>query len=328
MKIPVLFVSLLTCLTILSCSRRLISTNETRISLGTYVQMTIVSLRGEEKKVRVDMDAAYEKIVHLEKQFDYRPEGGALNAFNRSISLHRQEDELLFTLLVHSLHIAELSEGYFDPTVLPLVELWGFATGNPHLPDDQDVKESLRQVDFRKVNVSQNRIDKPIEVQFDLSGIAKGMIVDLIRDFLSEGGYKNFLINAGGDIYVSGLTKEKKKWRIAIQDPVHKDRYSGILEKSNVAIVTSGDYEQFFIEDGVKYNHLLNPKTGYPLSDLRSVTIIAEDTVFADGVATAVFIMGSERGYSFLLKNNIPGFLVYSVDGEKVESKSTPHFWD
>ncbi len=328
MRAASVILSFFLCIAIFSCSSKLISTTETRISLGTYVQIIVVSPKNDVENVRIIIDNAYDKITELEKNFDYRAHEGALAAFNDSQSLSRQDNTLLFSILETSLAIAAMTDGYFDPTILPLVELWGFGEGNPKLPRDEEINRSLTFVGFDKVRVSDNRIIKPMEVKFDLSGIAKGKIVDLIRDYFREAGYNNFLINAGGDIYVSGKTKEKEKWRIAIQDPIHENRYSGIVEKSNMAIVTSGDYEQFFVVDGVRYSHLFNPKTGYPFSDLHSVTIIADDTIVADGIATAIFSMGSDEGFSFLNRHSIEGFLIYSSKSGEIDSRSTSHFWD
>ena len=168
---------------------------------------------------------------------------------------------------------------------------------------------------------------KPRGVKLDLSGIAKGRIVDLIRDYIKAEGYVNFLIDAGGDIYVSGKNSHRKPWRIAIQDPVKKTEYRGILEKKDTAIVTSGDYERFFIEDRHRYGHLFNPKTGYPSTDLKSVTVLLSETALADAVATAVFAMGSERGFSFLVKHEIEGYVIFNTEDGDIASKSTTDFW-
>jgi len=310
-----------------SCSKKSISVTDTRIALGSYVQITIITSTDNTTKTHDIIETVYKKINILGKDFDYRDEIGSLSLFNSSQHILKKNNELLFSLIVDSISLTKLTNGYFDPTILPLVQLWCFDTDNPVLPHEAEIKDTLKLIGHNKVRVMGDRIIKPLSVKFDLSGIAKGKIVDLIRDYLRSRGYHNFLINAGGDIYVSGTTKDKIKWRIAIQDPVHEDRYSGVVEKINAAIVTSGDYEQFFIEGGVKYCHLFNPKTGYPFSDIKSVTIIADDTTFADAIATAVFSMGSKEGFSFLTRNNIQGFIIYSKDNNKIETKSTPRFW-
>ena len=220
---------------------------------------------------------------------------------------------------------------------LVLVMVFALTIAGPVIADDNmdkvkdtanKIEDTLKNVGYEKAAVYEDRIEKPLDIKFDLGGIAKGKIVDLIRDRLDQSGYTDFLINAGGDIYVRGLNRDKNKWKIAIQDPVDENKFNAIIEKTDTAIVTSGDYERFFIEDGVRYSHLFNPKTGYPFSDCKSVTILSENTSFADAGATAVFVMGSKMGFDFLTENNIKGYIIYSSKNGKIETKSTPGFWD
>jgi thiamine biosynthesis lipoprotein len=311
-----------------SCAGKRVSISKTNIALGTYVQITVIG--GKDRKEDVDqrIEEAFEEIRKYEDTFDYRSQNGHLAWFNQSDHILLKGNDLLFELIKESLYLAEFTNGYFDPTILPIVQLWGFDTDNPSLPTDKKIEENLKRVGFKKLTLLDDRIIKPREVHLDLSAIAKGKIVDIIRDFLIDEDYKNFLINAGGDIYVSGTNASKRKWKIAIQDPLNADRYSGIVEKTDTAIVTSGDYERYFYHDGVKYTHLFNPKTGYPFTDCKSVTVLAADTAFADAVATAVFSMGSDEGFLFLKKNRIEGYIIYSENGKSIESKSTSHFWD
>ncbi len=312
----------------ISCTAKLTSISDTSIALGTYVQLTLVIQRGSEKQAESTLQDVYACIDDLDARFDYRYEGGTLNKFNRSEQMQKNDDSALFSLIESSLEYARFTGGYFDPTILPIVDLWGFNRGAPRLPAPEQITEALGYVGYEKVTVSDSVIKKPVWVKFDLSGVAKGRIVDLIKEALITEGHENFLVNAGGDIYVNGLNSERKKWRIAIQDPVRENEYSGIIEKTNTAVVTSGDYEQFFFENGVKYSHLFNPKTGYPLNEMHSVTVISDNTAFADAVATAVFSMGKTEGYAFLVENGLEGFLIYSDADGKIQTKSTSKFWE
>ena len=308
-----------------SCAGRRSSVSDTRIALGTYVQIIIVSDRKGVDKAKAAIEETYGMVAGYEERFDYRREGGALSRFNRGTTLARDKDGLLYDLIKEAVVAAELTGGFFDPTVLPVTQLWGFDSDSPKLPPDNQIREALKNVGYKRVEVHEDRIVKPTDVRLDLSGIAKGRIVDLASDFLKSGGYHDFLVNAGGDIYVNGRNAEGKKWRIAIQDPVRPDHYSAMVNKTDSAVVTSGDYERFFIEGEKRYCHLFNPFTGYPGSDIRSATILAGDAMFADAIATAVFVMGSKEGLAFLLRSGIEGYLIYNGDG--VESKSTPGFW-
>jgi thiamine biosynthesis lipoprotein len=304
-----------------------VAVSDTRLALGSFLQLILVTDRRGHDKAKQTVDEAFEMVKGYETRFDYRAEGGALFAFNNGTTLLESQDELLFSLVREALAAAEYTGGFFDPTILPVVRLWGFDSNSPRLPKRGEIAAALRLVGYGKVEVRGDRIVKPREVEIDLSGIAQGKAVDLVRAYLTGEGYRDFLINASGDIYVSGRNAERRKWRVAIQDPVRQDRYSGIVDKSDVAVVTSGDYERFFTEGGVRYSHLMNPFTGYPQSDLRSVTILAPDAVTADFLSTAVFVMGSAKGLEFLIRSGVEGYLVYSSSGGKVESASTPGFW-
>lgn len=323
-----LFPAVLSALLALNACSRYSTVTETRIALGTYVKVTVVTKRGREEQVRRALEAGYGQLKQYERSFDYRSEDGELALFNRSAVLHRERHPQLYALVQDALRLARLTDGYFDPTILPVTRAWGFDTDNPSLPEQEVLDQALLKVGYRQVTVSDREIRKPLQVNLDLSGIAKGKIVDLLRDYLRDAGYGNFLIDAGGDIYVSGTRERGQPWRVAVQDPVHENRYRGVLTRSDTAIVTSGDYERFFMVDGDRFTHLFNPRTGYPDSDCRSVTVLSEDAAFGDAVATAVFVMGRERGVRFLKEHGIPGFILFDGEGGKLESLSTRGFWN
>ncbi len=314
--------------TLISCGAGYMPISRTSIELGTYVKITIVARRDDRENAMEALDESFLLIRKLDGTFDYRTEMGALALFNDGTRLSRQDDEVLFSLLSDAMAIAESTDGFFDPTVLPLVQEWGFDTDSPHLPSPGDIRRTLEHVGYEYVKVFETYMEKPEDVKLDLGGIAKGKIVDLVRRGLYDRGYVDFLIDAGGDIYVSGKSPRRKKWKIAIQDPVRESEFSGIVEKSDTAIVTSGDYERFFILDGVRYSHLFNPMTGYPESDLKSATILLPDTAYADAMATAVFVMGSGKGYDFLEEHGIEGYLIFTDSDGSIQTRSTPRFWN
>jgi thiamine biosynthesis lipoprotein len=310
-----------------SCSRRS-TVSETRIALGTYVKITVVTGRGKEEAARRAVEEGYGLISRCERAFDHRSEEGGLARFNRGTVLRREQDPLLFALVQDSLSYARLTGGFFDPTVLPVIEAWGFDGSDPAVPGPGELKTALRRVGYRQVVLTGEELRKPARVSLDLGGVAKGKIVDLLGAHLRERGFQSFLIDAGGDIYAGGTRPGNLPWRVAVQDPSHEDRYWGVLAVSDRAVVTSGDYERFFTEGGRRYAHLINPRTGYPDSDCRSVTVLSEDAAFGDAVATAVFVMGRERGLRFLREHGIRGLILYEGDGGELESASTPGFWD
>lgn len=326
--VPFLLAASLTCLFLGSCKTTRISISDTRIALGSYVRIVIVVRKENQKKAEKHISNAFSSIQDWEGIFDHRIKQGSLYRFNNDTILLKKNNPLLYSTITESIAYSSLTEGYFDPTVLPVVQVWGWDTKNPHLPDKTRLRKALTRVGYQKVSIQDHTITKPLSVKLDLGGVAKGKIVDITRNYLHKQGFQHFLIDAGGDIYVSGKNEHQKKWRIAIQHPLNPDRYWGILQKSNTAIVTSGDYEQFFEENGTRYTHLINPKNGYPYSDCKSVTLLADNAAFADAVATAVFIMGSKEGFQFLKDNHIPGLIIYNGPDSKLKTMATEDFWE
>lgn len=321
--LPVVLSSLLI---LCSCSRPSTVT-ETRIALGTYVRVTVVTKTGDVDQAREAVESGYRLVRQYESIFDYRSADADLARFNRGSVLSRRKNPQLFSLIKLSLRLARLTDGYFDPTILPLIRAWGFDTTTPAVPTPEELDRALQRVGYRHIEVTEDEIRKPGHVHLDLSGIAKGKTVDLLRDHLRARGYRDFLIDAGGDIYVSGSRERGEPWRVAVQDPKRENRYRGVLAIADAAVVTSGDYERFFTQDGIRYTHLFNPKTGYPDSVCRSVTIVSENAAFGDAVATAVFVMGRERGFRFLQEHDIRGLILFDGEGGNLESLSTPGFW-
>ncbi|RKX96616.1 MAG: hypothetical protein DRP84_00245 [Spirochaetes bacterium] len=310
-----------------SCKSKKIEITRTTLSMGTFVQIDIVTNIKYEEKANSVIDESFKQIKKYDAEFDYRKKGD-LNRFNRDSIIEKEKSPQLFNLIQKSIIIAKLTNGAFDPTIYPLVKLWGFDDGHPVLPSVDEIKRALKNVNYRKVKIVNYKITKPSSIKLDLSAIAKGYIVDLTSRYIKSKGFTNFLINAGGDIFVSGFNKKGEKWKIAIQDPFNPDKYSGILNITNSSVVTSGDYENFFIKDDKKYCHILNPKTGYPPFNMHSVTIISEETSFSDAVATAVFVMGPDKGFNFLKNNNIRGLLIFTDQNKKVIYKATNNFWE
>lgn len=190
------------------------------------------------------------------------------------------------------------SDGAFDITVGPLLDLWGFTDKNYGLPEEKSIKDTLARVGSDKIilNKENNVVEFIVPgMKIDLGAIAKGFAVDCAIDKLKKASIKNCLINAGGDIYCIG-DRLGKDWKVAIQNP-SGNGFTDCLLLKNQAVATSGNYEQFFLKNKKRYAHIFNPKTGEP-SDLgiASVTVIAQDCLTADALATSIFVLGKAKG--------------------------------
>jgi thiamine biosynthesis lipoprotein len=202
----------------------------------------------------------------------------------------------LFRVLQRSLEIAEMTSGAFDPTWASLWEHWKFDDTHA-VPSQEQINVLLPSVNWENIllNKEEQSVYLPLG-NIGLGGIAKGVALDKAREVLLGQGFEDFMIVAGGQVLVHGFN-DGKLWRVGLRDPERSQTdYFGILEISDTCISTSGNYENFFIKDGVRYHHIINPRTGFPAEGVQSVTVISSDATLADALSTALFVMGPEKG--------------------------------
>ncbi|HKM39447.1 MAG TPA: FAD:protein FMN transferase [bacterium] len=207
----------------------------------------------------------------------------------------------LFELLERCQYYSALSAGAFDITVRPLVELWAIGTERESVPTAEKIKQALELVGYGKMVLdrqTQSVFLPEVGMGIDLGGVGKGYAADQAREVLREYGIDSALIDAGGNIWTLGLRPDGKMWRIGIRHPRPEGKWKAVavLPSRDLTIVTSGDYERYFIRDGMRYHHIFDPQTGYPAQELLSATIIGESSTEADILSTAVFVLGADRG--------------------------------
>jgi FAD:protein FMN transferase len=208
-------------------------------------------------------------------------------------------DPSLIAILGRSILIAERTSGAFDPTWAALWGLWDFRSASPKPPNDKKIEAAISAVDYRKLRVDSDAGTAQLlerDMIVGLGGIAKGYALDCSAEELRSHGIANFLISAGGQVYASGL-HEGRPWRVGIRDPRGSEQdFFALLEVADKSVSTSGDYERFFVEDGIRYHHILDPRTGRPARGLRSATVVSSDATLADALSTALMVLGSEEG--------------------------------
>ncbi len=226
-------------------------------------------------------------------------------------------------------HYGDLSDGAYDITVAPLVRLWGFGvTPAPAcLPPEKIIQERLRLVDYRRLALADGTAFLPMKgMAVDLGGIAKGYAVDRAFDFCRGAGVEDFLIDLSGNIRVSGRPQRGEDWRIGVRDPF--DRF-GVIGKltleSGMALATSGSYERFVEIEGRRYSHIIDPRTGYPVTGTAGVTVLSSGAIEADGLSTPFFVRGL-RGASELLRKIPSAEILLVPDKRPVEIWMTPRF--
>lgn len=270
----------------------------------TVISMdTIVSIKAYGQNAEQAVHKAIGAIEEVDKLANPYDMSSEISRINQAAGVSPvQVSDLTFGLINEALQIARATGGAFDPTVGPLVNLWNIGNGD-HLPTKEEISRQLDLIDFDKVRMDFNSKQIMLEregMSLNLGGVAKGYAVRNAVKSLKDSGVSSALVSAGGNVYAIGTRPDGKPWRIAIKHPRNLETVLGYLELKDRAMDTSGDYYRYFEKDGVRYHHLLDPHTGYPARGLVSATIVSDDPVEADSLATAVFIMGPERGMEFI----------------------------
>ena len=283
--------------------------------LGTTCVITLLDWENEADPQDA-ISRAFESIRSMENLLSVNIETSDITKINRSGDSGYTPDPMVLDVLNLALDIAAFSDGRFDPSIGRLVALWGIGTEEAAVPDETHLKEALSTIDYKNIEISDTgRVSLLTPgASLDLGGIAKGYAADLVRDSLDCSGIRSAIINLGGNVLVMGKKASGDSWRIGIQDPREpRGEYLGIVQVSEKAIVTSGVYERYFVENGVHYHHILDTQTGYPVKNgVISTSIINSESVMADGLSTALFALGVEEGME--LANTLDDTGVIMID--------------
>jgi thiamine biosynthesis lipoprotein len=250
-------------------------------------------------------EKGFDELHHIESLFDRHDESSELGQMNLN-KLEELSPELQ-ELLDRAFYYADITEGLFNPAIGPLVDLWDVGSPDPLIPAPEDIDRVMAHIDWTKIHFKKGEPPKlPEGISLDLGGIAKGYAADRVRDVFAAEGVESAIINLGGNVLVMGRKPGGDLWKIGVQNPISfRGDYVGILKLDNLSMVTSGNYERFFEVDGVRYHHILDPRTGYPVSNgLSSVTIVTQNSTDADALSTSLYIMGLEKGMDFALEQD------------------------
>jgi len=293
-----------------------------QVAMGTVIEITLIA--DDEEAANKASLQAFQEIKRIETLMSPWLDSSDVTRINRSAGKERVKvSPETFEVIQKAQEISELSEGGFDISIGPLTGLWREAREKKTPPSIEDVKEKLNLVNFKNIEMDQEGkvFLKKKGMAIDLGGIAKGYAVDRAFDVLRSLGYKNLIVNAGGDLRVGGL-KNNQPWSIGIQNPRESKKILARISVSDMAVATSGDYERFFIYEGKRYHHIFNPKDGFPTDDCQSVTVLCKEGMIADALATAVFVLGREKGYSLCQKLDGVKCLIVDKEGKIIFSPS------
>jgi FAD:protein FMN transferase len=299
------------------------------VSCWSFAQKEPVKLSGYAQ------GTTYHITYFDKKNKDYQPEIEKLLAdFNKSVSLWDTNsiisrvnkndptvvlDEYFRVCFNKCLEVSKATDGAFDATVGPLVSGWGFSFKKKARMDSSMVDSLLKFVGWQMVELKDNTVIKKYpEIKLDFNALAQGYTVDLVSRLLESKKINSYCVEIGGEVYAKGKKPDGKNWKVGIEKPIDnpegEDPLKAIVILENKALNTSGNYRKFYIENGIRYSHEINPKTGYPAhNSLLSATVLASDCMTADAYATAFMVMGLERSKQFLSSHpELLAYLIYS----------------
>ncbi|GEP90728.1 thiamine biosynthesis lipoprotein [Chitinophaga terrae (ex Kim and Jung 2007)] len=295
--------------------------------MGNAFEVTVV---GEDKLWAEErIDVAIDEIRRIEQLLTTFSEDSETNRINANAGVQPvQVSRETFGLIERSLRISAVTDGAFDITYGSVDKrLWNFDRNMTSLPDAETAKEMVRLINYRNVLLDGNECTvflKEVGMRIGFGGIGKGYAAEMAKRLLLQQGVANGVVNASGDISTWGNQADGKPWTIGIADPDHAGRPFSYLNISNMAIATSGNYEKYVIIGDKKYSHTINPKTGLPVTGIKSVTIICPNAEIADAMATPVTIMGVRAGLDMV--NQIDNLACIIIDdNNKVYSSQNIH---
>ncbi len=314
------FLFLLASLCLLSaCTRKDIDLSFSGQTMGTSYHITVVTDAGRFPDGVEDSVA--ELLDRLDQSMSTYKSDSELNNLNRlAVGEELSISADLWQVLQGAQHIHALTLGAFDPTVGPLVDLWGFGpedTGDK-VPSDSEINALMPKVDYGQLRLaSDNKVSKLAAIDLDLSAIAKGYAAQQVATLLRTQGFSNFLVEVGGELQLAGHNRKGSPWRIAIEVPsLLRSGVEKVIAVTNIGVATSGDYRNYFEIDGVRYSHTIDPRTGKPIThNLASVTVLADTAGVADALATAFMVMGADKTLELAGQRDIPVYLLVKTDG-------------
>ncbi|MCX7614536.1 MAG: FAD:protein FMN transferase [Clostridiales bacterium] len=270
-------------------------------TMDTVINITVYS--NSEGEAKAALDAAEKEFFRISALSDRFSDKSDLSKVNKNAGKQAiKVSDDVFRMIDDSISWAKRTNGAFDIAVGPLMDLWGIEKGINIPPEKDKINEALKICGYQNVVI--NKKEKTVflkqkDMILDLGGIAKGYATDCAATVLKKMGVKNAIINAGGNVYTIGGKTDGSPFRVGIQDPRNQQGILAVIPLSDKAAVSSGDYERYYIYNGVRYHHILDPATGFPARKCIATTIIGNSAEIADILSTSLFVMGPEKGLQF-----------------------------
>lgn len=278
------------------------------ISKSAFMMDTIINLRIYDKTDEKILDMALDRLREIEDRMSSAIENSDISLVNINAGIKPvQVHDDVYYVLETAKHYATLSDGAYEPTIGPLVDLWNINDEDrdrDSIPSDDEIGKMLELVNYNDLELMDDNYVylKRVGMKLDLGGIVKGYAADEVKRIFAENGVKSAIIDLGGNIYVMGDKGNSEPWKIGVTNPFEPSgRFTGLLELTESSIITSGDYERYFTYEGKRYHHIIDSKTGYPAdSEVAGVSIISERGIDGDALSTTLFILGVDKGLDLI----------------------------
>ena len=294
-------------------------------TMGTIYHITVVTGFFENTKALKDkIDMRLDEINKSMSTFRKDSEISKFNALKQTGEEFYISDDF-FNVMTVSQNIYVLTGGAWDGTIEPILNLWGFGNSEnkKRIPSKSEIKTLLADIGFNNIEMSANHylVKRKASISLDFSSIAKGYGVDQVAALIRIDGIKNYLVEIGGEVFAQGLRKDGKKWKIGINNPLKESPFDQVYKAVSLqdkGFATSGDYRNYFECQGKQFSHILDPRNGYPINNgVVSVSIVADTCTFADGLATAVMVLGHKKGIELVNSlSNTECLIVVQADDE------------
>ncbi len=291
-------------------SDELATFKRTQILLGTVVEIQVRN--NDEQKANNAITKAFTEIKRVDDLFTTYNEDSPVWKFNQKDSLIITVDDEIYSLMALCDSLWKISDGNFDAAIESLIRVWGFDNKHPDVPNGENLISALNESGWHNIKLSDDlKIHRTRIAALNFGGIAKGYAVDRAIEVLYNAGINEALVNAGGEVKSIG-----SNWIIGIQHPRKPNEIIKRIKLDGISVATSGDYENYFKKDGVRYHHILNPTNGYPARGLQSATVIHKDNAFADGLSTTVFVMGKTKGLELIESLDDTEAMIIDAEGK------------
>ena len=289
------------------------------ILMDTFVTIRVYDKDLPNSKIHKAIERARQEMVKIDSLTSFYKNDSELFQLNEHAGKGCQiVSPLLFEIILKAYNISEMTDGSYDVTIGPLMTAWGFGQKENMVVPEQSIIDSLVQhIDYHAVDFEEQGVDIADSLaRIDLGGIAKGFAVDAAIEALYKAGVRDAQVDAGGDLRTIASELTMGQRNIYVRHPKDRNGFYGRFSMDEGAVATSGDYERFFVEDSVKYHHILDPKTGYPARECVSVTIQGPGTALCDALSTAIFILGPDEGLQTLEQiKDVEGIIIYERNG-------------